>query len=389
MDGHSGAAPTGRDLRLDFFRGLALFCIFVDHVPGNVFGLITIQSIGFSDAAELFILISGYTAGLVFGRVFDARGFLVSTVRIYHRVWQLYVAHVFLFVLFLAMVAHTVGALNSSVYAEELGAADFLREPDVAVVMALSLLFQPAFMDILPLYIVLLGVLPLMFVFFRISARAALLASFALWLVVQIYPALNLPSYPGPDSRWYFNPFAWQFLFFIGAYFGWRGPPNARWRLNKPLIIGATALAVAAFVIHSSWTLHEFHDPFRPILLGTLSPLLSKTDLSWLRLGNILVLTILAVRFVGPRDSWLRHRWAYPFILCGRHSLYVFCLGILLAVIGRLILNEFYDGLWAQAAVTVAGVAIMIGVAWLIDWVRTNVTVARGGVERVPAAGGS
>src|SRR3989304_5493580 len=108
MNGHGGSVPVGRDLRLDFFRGLALFCIFIDHIPGNVFALFTIQAIGFSDAAEMFILISGYTAGLVFGGTFNSRGFVVAGIRIYQRVWQLYVAHVFLFVLFLAMVAHTV-----------------------------------------------------------------------------------------------------------------------------------------------------------------------------------------------------------------------------------------------------------------------------------------
>ena len=87
MNGTSGTVLTERDLRLDFFRGLALFCIFIDHIPGNVFGLLTIQSLGFSDAAEMFILISGYTAGLVFGRVFDERGFVVAGVRVYMRVW--------------------------------------------------------------------------------------------------------------------------------------------------------------------------------------------------------------------------------------------------------------------------------------------------------------
>ena len=110
----SSLSGIERDLRLDFFRGLALFCIFIDHLPNNILSEFTLQSVMFSDAAEVFILISGYTAGLVYGRAVERQGFVIAGVRIYHRVWQLYVAHVFLFMMFIAMVAYTVGALNNS-----------------------------------------------------------------------------------------------------------------------------------------------------------------------------------------------------------------------------------------------------------------------------------
>ena len=94
-----------RDLRLDFFRGLALFCIFLDHLPNNILAEFTFQSVMFADAAEVFILISGYTAGMVYGRAMERQGFLVAGIRVYHRLWQLYVAHIFLFMIFLAMVS--------------------------------------------------------------------------------------------------------------------------------------------------------------------------------------------------------------------------------------------------------------------------------------------
>ena len=152
----SSPSAMARDLRLDFFRGLALFCIFIDHLPTNIMAEFTLQSVMLSDAAEVFILISGYTAGMVYGRAMERQGFVIAGVRVYHRVWQLYVAHVFLFMMFLALVAYTAGALNNSLYAEEFGAANFLNEPGLAVVEALTLQFQPAFMNILPLYIVLL-----------------------------------------------------------------------------------------------------------------------------------------------------------------------------------------------------------------------------------------
>jgi hypothetical protein len=220
---------TARDLRLDFFRGLALFCIFIDHIPNNILAKFTLQSLMFADAAEVFILISGYTAGMVYGRAMERQGFLIAAVRIYHRVWQLYVAHIFLFMIFMATMAYTAGVLNTSLYAEEFGAANFLNEPGLAVVKALTLQFQPAFMDILPLYIVLLAVLPLVVAGYRSWPSVVLFVSMSVWLAVQIDKRIALPAYPGPDQVWFFNPFAWQALFFLGAwFFFWWGSLSVR-----------------------------------------------------------------------------------------------------------------------------------------------------------------
>ena len=202
-----------RDLRLDFFRGLALFCIFLDHLPNNILAAFTLQSVMFADAAEVFILISGYTAGMVYGRALERQGFLAAGVRVYHRVWQLYVAHIFLFMVFLAVVAYTEGTLNKSLYSEEFGATNFLNEPGLALVQALILQFQPVFMDILPLYIVLLAVLPFVLGGFRSWPAVICLVSFALWLAVQFDNRVALSAYPGPDRVWFLNPFAWQALF--------------------------------------------------------------------------------------------------------------------------------------------------------------------------------
>jgi hypothetical protein len=113
----------------------------------------------------------------------------------------------------MAMVAYTVGALNSAIYAEEFGVANFLNEPGLALVQALTLQFQPAFMDILPLYIVLLGVLPLVLAGFRSWTRAMFFTSLTLWLAMQFENRIALPAYPAPDGVWFFNPLAWQALF--------------------------------------------------------------------------------------------------------------------------------------------------------------------------------
>ncbi|MGS0014445.1 OpgC domain-containing protein, partial [Escherichia coli] len=84
-----------RELRLDLFRGMALWLIFVDHLPANILTWFTIRNYGFSDATEIFIFISCYTAAFVYGRAMQDAGFVVATARIMRRVWQIYVAHVF------------------------------------------------------------------------------------------------------------------------------------------------------------------------------------------------------------------------------------------------------------------------------------------------------
>jgi hypothetical protein len=378
-------APASRDLRLDFFRGLALFCIFVDHLPENVLARFTLQSAGLSDAAEVFILISGYAAGMVYGRVCERQGLLWAGARIYHRVWQLYMAHAFLFMLFLATVAYSASRLNRAIFAEELRAADFLKEPDVAVVKALTLQFQPVFMDILPLYIVLLAALPLVLAGFRRWPVAVLAASGLLWLSAQMYDGVALPAYPGPDHTWFFNPFGWQALFFLSAWLGWRGRRGLpSWVHGRGLLYLAIVFALGAFVIRTTWTLHYFNESVPALFASELWPLASKTDLGLLRFINVLTLALLVARLVKPQAPFLAGPVARPFVRCGRHSLHVFCLGILLAVIGQLVINEYFGGVLMRITMAAVGVAIMIGMASLMDWFedkrsRTNSVAIRAG----------
>jgi hypothetical protein len=370
MSSGDGFSASERDLRLDFFRGIALFSIFIDHVDWSSFlARFTLQAMGFSDAAEVFIFISGYTAGLVYGRVIEQQGLLRAGMRIYPRVWQLYVAHVFLFMLFTAMVAYRVDALNNSIYAEEFRAANFLKEPGLAVIKALTLQFQPEFMDILPLYIVLLAALPFVLVGFRLWPAGVLAAAFGLWCAVQFNKRIALGAYPGPHDVWVFNPFGWQALFFLGAWGGWRGiKGEIPWLTNRWLFWLVVAGALAGFLIRCSWTVHWLYNPFPALFGKELWPLLSKTNLSPLRFANVLVLALLVVHLIPAQAAFLTRRVAQPFIMCGRHSLHVFCLGILLATIGRLVINEFLGGVLLQCAVLAAGIALMIGTAALMDW---------------------
>jgi hypothetical protein len=363
-------ARPSRDLRLDFFRGLSLFFIFIDHVPNNLLSWFTLHSIAFSDAAEVFIFISGYTAALVYGRSLRQRGALLAAAQIYRRVWQLYVAHIFLFMMFTAEVSYAVLALNNPMYTEELRVGDFLKEPHIAIVKALLLQFQPALLDILPLYIALLGVFPLVLLALERGPRGTLLASAALY-VLTLRHGWGVPAYPG-QNVWYFNPLAWQFLFVIGAGAG-HARVSGRWPFPRGawLTQAAIALAGAFAVVKLSWLAHWAWDPFPALLVKPLwSYSIDKTNLAPLRLLNFLALALATVHFVRPESAFLRWRISYPLILCGQHSLHVFCLGIVLAVCGHFVLTEFYAALPMQILVNAVGIALMIGTAALLAWYR-------------------
>ncbi len=159
-----------RELRLDLFRGLALWLIFIDHLPPSLLTWFTIRNYGFSDATEIFIFISGYTAAFVYGRAMLESGFVVATARILRRAWQIYVAHVFLFTIFLAEISYVANSFENPLYTEEMGIMDFLKQPDVTIFQALILRFTPVNMDVLPLYIVLMLSLPLILVLDAVEA---------------------------------------------------------------------------------------------------------------------------------------------------------------------------------------------------------------------------
>src|SRR5258707_129003 len=151
----------GRDLRLDFFRGLALWFIFLAHIPNNIVSWFTVRNYGFSDATEIFVFISGYTAVIAYSRMMLREGWPRAASRIYRRVWQLYVAHILLFVAFVAQIAYVSIARNTPELIEEMQLLGLGEEPYRAIVETVLLKYRPANLDVLPLYIVLLAGFPL------------------------------------------------------------------------------------------------------------------------------------------------------------------------------------------------------------------------------------
>ncbi len=150
----------GRDLRLDLFRGVANWAIFLDHIPDNVVNWITTRNYGFSDAADLFVFISGYTASFVYARMMIERGFIVGATRLTKRVWQLYVAHIILFVIYIVSIGYVAQRYSDPEIINEFNVAGLVDSAVETLRQGLLLKFKPVNLDVLPLYIVLMGLFP-------------------------------------------------------------------------------------------------------------------------------------------------------------------------------------------------------------------------------------
>lgn len=358
--------PTARDLRLDLFRGLALWFIFLDHIPSNAVSWITIRNYGFSDATEIFVFISGFTAAFVYGKAMRERGALVASARILRRAWQIYVAHMFLFVIYLAEIFQVSASFNP-LFSEEMGIFNFLRQPDVILVQALLLKFKPVNMDVLPLYIVLLiGFPPILWLLLR-QPTLALGASALLYALTWQF-GWNLPSYP--TGVWIFNPFAWQLIFVFGAWCALGGAERLAALIRSPVVLAlAAAYLLFAFSITLTWHIPRL-GPYVPRWVTEFLYPIDKINLDVLRFAHFLALAVLTVRFVPRNWPGLKNRIFHPAVVSGQHSLAVFCLGVFLAFAAHFVLTEVSSRLWVQIVVSALGIAIMFGTAILLSWYK-------------------
>ena len=359
--------PAGRDLRLDLFRGIALWLIFLDHIPFNVVNWVTIRNYGFSDAAEIFVFISGYTAAFVYGRAMRERGPIAAGARILKRGWQVYVAHVFLFVIYLAEISYVGAKFDNPLFAEEFNLFGFLRSPDVILTQALVLKFKPVNMDVLPLYIVLLlSFPPLLWSLLR-SPNLALLGSGILYVVARKF-GWNLPAFP--TGKWYFNPFAWQFLFVFGAWCALGGAKRLEFVISSRVtVVLAIMYVVFCFWISLTWYIPGLDSSVPRWLEEWMYPI-DKVNLDVLRFAHFLALAVLTVRLVPRQWSGLHSLWLRPAILCGQHSLEMFCLGVFLSFAAHFAMVEINEGIGMQIAASLLGIVIMVATAGLISWYK-------------------
>ena len=355
----------GRDLRLDLFRGVANWAIFLDHIPDNVVNWITTRNYGFSDAADLFVFISGYTASFVYARMMIERGFLVGATRLTKRVWQLYVAHIILFVIYIVSISYLALRFGDSEMINEFNVAGLVDHATDTLGQGLLLKFKPVNLDVLPLYIVLMGLFPPVLWFMLRQPNVTMLASIVLWLVARHF-GWNFRAYPA--GVWYFNPYCWQVLFVFGSWCALGGARKSMGVINSPITLYfSIAYLIFALVMTFAGKFPELGAMFPQWLVDNFNPN-DKTNLAPYRFLHFVVIVFLVIRFI-PKD-WPALQWKAfdPVIVCGQQSLAVFCVGVFLSFVGHFELMLSSGSLFAQIFVSVAGIAIMTIVAYYISW---------------------
>jgi hypothetical protein len=365
MEIHATLPPKGRDLRLDLFRGLANWAIFLDHIPDNVVNWVTTRNYGFSDAADLFVFISGYTASFVYAKMMLERGFIVGGTRLTKRVWQLYVAHVMLFVIYIAAIGYVAQRFQDPDIINEFNVAGLVDSPIQTLTQGLLLKFKPLNLDVLPLYIVLMAFFPPVLWLMLRRPNLVMLASVALYFAAR-YFGWNLNAFP--SGQWYFNPFTWQLLFMFGAWFALGGANSSRRLINSPFTLYfGIAYLLFALVMTMAGRFPAFGELFPSWLYDAFNPN-DKTFLAPYRVLHFLLVTFLVVRFLPKEWPGLEWRIFRPLIKCGQQSLAVFCVGVFLSFVAHFVLMLSSGSLAAQVLVSVAGIAMLCGVAYYISW---------------------
>jgi len=358
--------PRIRDPRLDFFRGIGMFIILIAHITNNPWTLWIPARFGFSDATEMFVFCSGMASAIAFGGVFSRAGWAMGALRIAHRVWQVYWVHLGVFFITLALM---VGLNASGAFprdeVEALNLQPFLTNAGPNLIGLLTLTYVPNYFDILPMYLVILALVPVIMAFAAVDVRLAILASLVLWMAATA--GLNLPAevwFAKPSAReWYFNPFAWQLVFFAGFALtaGWLpAPPVSRVLVALALLVVIVSIPFAWYkIINAS----EFVRGWR----GDWKVLFDKSDFGILRLVHFLALAYLAWVAVGPGGAVLRRGGAVVALIAsvGQQSLAVFAASMVMARVLGAVLDLAGGGALAALAVNLTGFALIILVAKL------------------------
>jgi hypothetical protein len=361
----AGLAERARDPRIDFTRGIANWFIFLDHIPHNAVNLLTLRNFGFSGATDLFVFVAGYAAALLFGKMARERGMVVTATRIFRRVWQLYAAYVVLFVIYIDVIGNVAAQTAATEIIDEYNVIGLVDEPTQTLMHGLMLQARPLNLDALQLFIALMAFFPLILWSMLRRPNWALAGSIVLYSAAR-YFGWGFSAFP--SGSWYFNPYCWQLLFVLGAWFALNGARLMASIRHLPLlVVVAAAYLLFALVVTVAG---QFIDPSRVLPAVLLEPFLpnDKDNLAVSRILHFLALALVFTTLVPCGWSPLRWNVLQPVIKCGEEWLSAFCAGVFLSFAGHLVLITTPNSLVMQVLVSAAGMSIMTGIAYYISW---------------------
>ncbi|KGD87307.1 OpgC domain-containing protein [Rhizobium sp. YS-1r] len=356
-----------RDLRLDFFRGVGMLIILTAHIPYDGWALWIPARFGFSDATEMFVFQSGMASAIAFGTTFDRAGTMALMARVARRLWQIYWAHISVFVTVVALMAIAGTRPDGVSYLGSLNLLPFIQDPGSLLAALLTLRYVPNYFDILPMYMVVLALLPVMLLASRINKILPFVLMIGLWLASQFGYA-SLSAEPWSDRPWFFDPFGWQLIFFTG-FFLMRGTLPAPGYDRRLMVLAA---AIVLITMPFAWVhFLEMHPFFRSVA-DFITPLTDKTRFGILRFIHFLALCYIAVHIVGERGSRLHGPTVRILVVVGQQSLAVFVTGMVIAQVIGIVLDQTGRTVFTEAAANLFGFSLLIATAYLVRWFKNS-----------------
>ena len=179
---------------VDFWRGLALVFIFINHIPGIYYSRFTHANYSLSDSADLFVFLAGWALRLMVGTPERRQSTWYLVLRLGGRAITLYAAQILITMIALAMLAGCAILLDNPLLLEWHNAAAVFHDPVTTHVGLALITHQLGYFDILPLYVVLMLMAPIIAIIDRYIAAGACCRSHC-W---SICATLVIPD-PVPD----------------------------------------------------------------------------------------------------------------------------------------------------------------------------------------------
>ena len=346
---------------VDFWRGLALVSIFINHIPGFAFESWTHRNVGLSDSAELFVFLAGWGMRRLVDGAGEAHGLGRVVLRLGARAVTLYAVQILITMLAIALIAFAATAFGNPLLLEWNNAAAVFQDPAATHIGLVLLTHQLGYFDILPLYVVLMLGAPVLAIVQHGAPRLVLPIAATLYVATLCF-GLNLPTWP-VEGTWYFSPFAWQIVFVLGFVLGGPSPLGDLVRRHPWIRRGAGA----AIVVLGAWlALNDIApDPIR-VPQPRLVFMFDKTFETPARLVHFLALAGLFAGAFGPIRRALPPLGHFLSML-GRNSLNVFCVGSLLSLTAQILRFALGHGTYTDAAILLGGIAILGFTAWLSE----------------------
>lgn len=318
---------------LDMLRGYALVCIMLDHMPMGVLRNATLANFTVFDAAELFVLLSGFLVGMVWVKVEERQGLRAAQWRFLRRAFQVWLALVCGAVL-LALFSHLLFALKINHTAVWFQYSRWIWENPLGYLGTVMLMWmQPNLLDVLALYVVLILTVPVTVPFLLRLPWLAMAVSVAVWWFAAPLNTLVPNQRPGGLL---FNPFGWQLLFFIGVALGAfrkRIMPVLR-RQSRLLTVVSVGVLLFGLAIIICWRIGE---PAKPVaaFLKSIYGEIDKWSLDGLRLMSIMAASwLVAVPLAGIFEWMANTALGRDLAEIGRGGLWSFIACVLLSIWG-------------------------------------------------------